>query len=57
MPLTGKRDLHVQLMSQGMKNSVACRQVGVNRKTGHRWRLGRVVKDAKNGDCHYAPIR
>ena len=56
MPLTAKRDLYVQLMNQGMENSAACRQVGVNRKTGQRWRLGRVVKDGKNGDYHYAPI-
>jgi hypothetical protein len=44
MPLTAKRDLYVQLMSQGMTNSAACRQVGVNRKTGQRWRLGRVER-------------
>jgi transposase, IS30 family len=56
MPQTAKRDLYVQLMSQGMNNSAACREVGVNRKTGQRWRLGRVIKDAKNGDHHYAPI-
>ena len=56
MPLTAKRDLYVQLMNQGMKNSAACRQVGVNRKTGQRWRLGRIIKDTKNGDYHYAPI-
>jgi hypothetical protein len=43
-PLTAKRDLYVQLLSQGMNNSTACRQVGVNRKTGQRWRLRRVVK-------------
>ena len=56
MPLTAKRDLYVQLMSQGMQNSAACRQVGVNRKTGQRWRLGRVVKDAKYGQYLYEPI-
>jgi transposase, IS30 family len=56
MPLTAKRDLYVQLMSQGMQNSAACRQVGVNRKTGQRWRLGRVVNDAKNGVYRYDPI-
>ena len=56
MPLTAKRDLYVQLMSQGMHNSEACRQVGVNRKTGQRWRLGRVVKDAKYGEYCYPPI-
>ena len=49
MPLTAKRDLYVQLMNLGMNNSEACRQVGVNRKTGQRWPrpLGRVVKDGE----------
>ena len=56
MPLTAKRDLYVQLMSQGVQNSEACRQVGVNRKTGQRWRLGRVVKDPKHGEYCYDPI-
>ena len=56
MPLTAKRDLYVQLMKHGMQNSEACRQVGVNRKTGQRWRLGRVVIDAHNGEHRYDPI-
>jgi len=56
MPLTAKRDLYVQLMSQGMQNSAACRQVGVNRKTGQRWRLGRIVNDAKRGEYRSDPI-
>jgi IS30 family transposase len=53
MPLTAKRDLYVQSMSQGMQNSAAWRQVGVNRKTGQRWRLGRIVNDAKGGEYRY----
>ena len=56
MPLTAKRDLYVQLMKHGMQNSAACRQVGVNRKTGQRWRLGRVVVDPKHGEYRYDPI-
>lgn len=56
MPLTAKRDLYVQLMSQGMRSTEACRQVGVNRKTGQRWRLGRVVRDPKHGEYFYDPI-
>ena len=56
MPLTAKRDLYVRLMSQGMLNSEACRQVGVNRKTGQRWRLGRIVNDPKRGEYRYDPI-
>ncbi len=55
-PLTSKRDLYVQLMNQGLNNSEACRQVGVNRKTGQRWRLGRVVTDPKYGVYRYDPI-
>jgi len=55
-PLTAKRDLYVRLMSQGMQSSEACRQVGVNRKTGQRWRLGRVVNDVKHGEYRYDPI-
>ena len=56
MPLTTKRDLYVQLMSQGMQTSAACRQVGVNRKTEQRWRLGRVVNDPRHCEYRYAPI-
>jgi transposase, IS30 family len=56
MPLTAKRDLYVQLMNQGMSNSEACRQVGVNRKTGQRWRHGRVVKDPNGGEYTYDSI-
>lgn len=55
-PFTTKRDLCVQFMSQGLNNSEACREAGVNRKTGQRGRLGRVVKDAKSGECRYDPI-
>ena len=42
-PLTSQRDLYSRLMAQGMSNAAACRIVGVNRKTGHRWRYGRSI--------------
>ncbi len=42
-PLTSQRDQYRALMQQGMSNAGACRAVGVNRKTGHRWRYGRAV--------------
>jgi len=32
-------------MAQGMSNSAACREVGINRKTGNRWRYGRKIVD------------
>ncbi|MGW6413182.1 helix-turn-helix domain-containing protein [Streptomyces vinaceus] len=43
-------------MAQGMSNSAACREVGVNRKTGHRWTYGRTVKNETGPDYVYAPI-
>jgi IS30 family transposase len=42
-PLTSQRDQYLALMKQGMSNAAASRIVGVNRKTGHRWRYGRLV--------------
>ena len=32
-------------MNQGMSNSTTCKIVGVNRKTGNRWRHGRTYTD------------
>lgn len=40
-PLADKRDHYLRLMAQGMSNSAACREAGVNRRTGNRWRYGR----------------
>ncbi len=42
-PLTSQRERYLALMRQGFGNAEASRVVGVNRKTGHRWRYGRVV--------------
>jgi IS30 family transposase len=42
-PLAAKRRLYIELMAKGMSNTVACRMVGVNRRTGTRWRRGRTV--------------
>jgi IS30 family transposase len=56
LPLTNERDLYISLMRQGMSNAEACRIVGVNRKTGHRWRYGRSVT-VRTGDIRtYPPI-
>ncbi|WP_410093354.1 IS30 family transposase [Streptomyces sp. ME109] len=38
--LTREREVYLQLMSQGYGNAEACRIVGVNRRTGKRWRNG-----------------
>ena len=44
---------YFQLMKQGWNNNDACRAVGVCRKTGTRWRLGRT--ETKNGHTHSYP--
>ncbi len=43
--LTEKRARFVALIRQGVSNSEACRLVGVNRKTGTRWRYGRTIRN------------
>lgn len=43
-------------MSKGMSNTVACRVVGVNRRTGTRWRRGRTVTNRAAELLHYEPI-
>ncbi|WP_372027972.1 IS30 family transposase (plasmid) [Rhodococcus sp. NyZ502] len=41
MPLRNERAAYLQLMKQGLSNNEACRIVGINPKTGRRWRNGR----------------
>ncbi|SFN95381.1 Helix-turn-helix domain-containing protein [Streptomyces sp. cf124] len=43
-------------MAQGLSNSAACREVGINRKTGSRWRYGRKVVDRSGREHVYPPI-
>jgi hypothetical protein len=52
-PLADKRDQYLQLMAQGMRNSAACREVGINRRTGTR---GRKEVDRAGRERVYAPI-
>ncbi|MFI7296818.1 hypothetical protein [Streptomyces sp. NPDC050121] len=55
-PLADKRDQYLRLLAQGMSNSAACREVGINRKTGNRWRYGRKVVDRAGNVRVYLPI-
>ena len=55
-PLTAKRDRYVRLMNQGTSNAEACRQLGVNRKTGSRWRHGRKAVSASGEEYFYRPV-
>ncbi len=55
-PLVEQRELFVSLIAAGVSNSAACREVGVNRKTGTRWRYGRSIPGVGGGLLHYAPV-
>ena len=47
----------MQLIAQGVSNSEACRLVGINRKTGNRWRYGRKVRNSAGALVIYAPVK
>ncbi len=55
-PLTVQRDHYLRLVARGMSNSQACREVGVNRKTGHRWRFGRTVTTSSGRTVCYPAL-
>ena len=55
-PQTAKRDHYLALMKQGIGNSAACRAVGINRRTGSRWRYGRTITNRVGQPLIYPPI-
>jgi transposase len=55
--LTEKQDRFVALIRQGVSNREACRVVGINRRTGTRWRLGRTIRNTAGEAVHYPPVR
>jgi transposase len=55
-PLAEKRARYAELIAQGLDNSKACRIVGVNRKTGTRWRYGRKIRNTAGETVHYPPV-
>ena len=54
--LTEKRERFVRLIAHGMSNSEACRIVGINRRTGTRWRFGRDILNTAGEQVHYPPV-
>jgi transposase, IS30 family len=52
-----KQQQFVRLIAQGVSNSEACRLVGINRKTGNRWRYGRSIRNSAGVLVHYPPVR
>jgi transposase, IS30 family len=55
-PQTEKREWFARLIAQGVSNSQACRIVGVNRRTGKRWRHGRTITSSSGKPRHYPPV-
>ncbi|HJT03256.1 MAG TPA: IS30 family transposase [Pseudonocardiaceae bacterium] len=55
-PQTEKREQFARLIAQGVSNSQACRIVGVNRRTGKRWRHGRTITSSHGKRRHYPPV-
>lgn len=50
-----KREQFGRLIALGVPNAGACRTVGINRKTGTRWRLGRTIRRSNGKKLHYRP--
>jgi IS30 family transposase len=55
-PQTAKRELYAALIARGVTYSEACRIVGINRRTGKRWRHGRTITSSSGRRLHYAPV-
>ncbi len=55
-PQTVKREQFAQLIARGVSNNEACRVVGVNPRTGKRWRHGRAITSSSGRRLHYLPV-
>src|SRR3954468_9360699 len=51
-----KQQRFVRLIAQGISNSEACRIGGIDRRTGPRWRNGRLVVNAVGESLHYPAV-
>ncbi len=56
LALTEKQEKFIRLIAQGVDNSQACRTVGINRRTGTRWRYGRTLTNTAGEPVHYPPV-
>jgi transposase, IS30 family len=55
-PQTAKREQFARLIARGVSNSEACRIVGINRRTGKRWRHGRTITSSSGKRLHYPAV-
>lgn len=54
--LVEERERFCRLIAQGVSNSEACRIVGIDRRTGTRWRYGRTVRNKAGDSVHYPAV-
>jgi transposase, IS30 family len=55
-PQTAKREWFARLIARGVSNAEACRIVGINPRTGKRWRHGRTITSSSGRRLHYPPV-
>lgn len=55
-PQTSKRERFARLIARGVPNAEACRIVGINRRTGTRWRYGREITNSSGRRLHYSSV-
>ena len=55
-PQTAKREWFARLIARGVSNAEACRIVGVNVRTGKRWRHGRMITTSGGRRLQYLPV-
>lgn len=55
-PQAAKRKEFARLIARGVSNAQACRVVGINIRTGKRWRHGRTITSSSGRRLHYAPV-
>lgn len=48
--LVAERQQYLDLVAKGMGTAQACRVVGINRRTGHRWRFGQKSQAGRKAD-------
>src|SRR6266568_553057 len=56
LPQAEKREQFARLIAQGFSSLEACRIVGINRRTGKRWRHGRTITTRDGRKLHYSPV-
>ena len=56
LPQVEKREQYARLIGQGFSSLEACRIVGINPRTGKRWRHGRTITARDGRKLHYSPV-